>query len=138
MNQEKMELVSVLNRSLSAEYGALFLLPQHLASIKNTDLQGKLREIMEMELEHAEKTARIILSLGAKPVADFPQLRPRTGVREILEVHLEGERHAIELYTLAASKCQDPKLKEMLLQLKAEEESHQKTIELELARVKER
>ena len=92
MEKNREELLKLMNQSISAEYGALFLLPQHIAQVKDEDLKRQLRGIMEMELEHAEKTARIIFRLGGQPVADIPNFKPRKNLKEILDVHLEGER----------------------------------------------
>lgn len=132
---ESEALIGVLNQSLGVEYGALFLLPQHLARISDRVLQRHLRGIMEMELEHAEKTARIIIALGGQPTADMPNLRPRNSAREILKVHLAGEKRAIELYSQAAAQCPDAKLREILLELQREEEGHQRLIEADLAKL---
>ncbi|NIM06468.1 MAG: hypothetical protein GTO55_08655 [Armatimonadetes bacterium] len=135
MDKDRAELIDILNESISAEYGALFMLPQHMAQVKDADLKKKLQEISRMELEHAEKTAQMILALGGQPVADIPSLRPRNNLQEILEAHLEGERQAIDIYTRAAAKCRDPKLKEALLELKKEEEEHQRILEIAKARL---
>ena len=135
MDNETMELIAVLNKSLSYEYGALFMLPQHLAHISDPELKSKLRGIMEMELEHAEKTARLIFALGGKPNADLPNFTLRTTVKEILEAQLAGERQAIEIYDQAARLSKVPEHRKMLLDLMAEEEHHQEIVLTELAKL---
>jgi bacterioferritin (cytochrome b1) len=135
MDQNRAELIKILNESISAEYGALFVLPRHIAIVKDAELKQQLREIAQMELEHAEKTAQIINALGGEPTVDFPNLRLGSNTREILEIHLKGERQAIDIYTRAAAKCSEPNWREVLLELKTEEEAHQRTIEAALARV---
>lgn len=132
MDENRKQLLELMNQSISAEYGALFLLPQHIAQVKDEELKRQLRGIMEMELEHAEKTARIIFQLGGQPVADIPNLKPRKALKEILDVHLEGERQAIALYSKALSITDDPQVRSILEEIRAEEEDHQRTIQAAL------
>ena len=131
----KADLVRILNEAISAEYGALFLLPQHVAQVRDEETKRQLKLILEMELEHAEKTAQMIYQLGAEPKADLPQLRPRSGLREILDVHLAGEKEAIDIYTRAEAKCQDPVMRKVLAGMRGEEEGHLRLIERLLARL---
>lgn len=131
----KADLIRILNEAISAEYGALFLLPQHVAQVRDEETKRQLKLILEMELEHAEKTAQMIYQLGAEPKADLPQLRPRSGLREILDVHLAGEKEAVDIYTRAEAKCQDPAMREVLAGMRGEEEGHLRLIERLLARL---
>ena len=84
MGQDTGKLIQVLNKALGAEYGALWLLPQHMAQVQDEELQRQLRLIADVELEHAEKSAQMIYALGGEPNADLPQLQVRKGVKEIL------------------------------------------------------
>jgi rubrerythrin len=129
------ELIRVLNEAISLEYGALFLLPQHIAQVKDEELKRQLRLIQDMELEHAEKTAQMIYQLGSEPKADLPQLRPRSNVREILEAHVAGEKQAIDVYTRAEARATEPGMKKMLSELRSEEEGHLRLLERALGRV---
>ena len=129
------ELLGILNQALGAEYGTLWLLPQHMAQVKDEELKRQLRLIAEVELEHAEKSAQLIYQLGGVPNADLPNLRPRSGVREILEAHVEGERDAIALYTRAMGAADDPDIRKTLEGMRQEEEGHQRLLERALARL---
>jgi len=124
MQDVRAELIEILNRAMSAEYGALFLLPQHIAYVQDEATKRLLRLIADMELEHAEKTAQMILALGGEPTANLPLLQPSRNLRQILEMHLQGEREAIDIYALASAKCHEPAMRKILDQLKAEEEQH--------------
>ena len=135
MAEKREELIQVLNEVLSAEYGALWLLPQHMGQVKDEELRRQLQLIAEVELEHAEKSAQMIYQLGGTPKADLPQLRTRSGVREILGAHLEGERESIALYERAMEVTDDPELRKMLEQMKVDEEGHQRLLERALARL---
>jgi bacterioferritin len=136
MAEDRAKLLQTLNEALSAEYGALWLLPQHMAQVKDEELRRQLGLIADAELEHAEKSARMIYELGGKPNADLPQLRPRSGVKEILEAHVEGEKQSIAIYERAITLTEDPRIQKMLAEMKADEEGHQRLLERSLARVK--
>jgi len=129
------KLLRVLNQALAAEYGALWLLPQHMAQIEDEELKRQLKLIAEVELEHAEKSARFIYGLGGEPNADLPQLKPRKGVREILEVHVQGEREAIRLWQAAVQATEDPKLKKAFGEMVRDEQGHQRLLERALGRL---
>lgn len=131
----KTELLGALNDALGAEYGALWLLPQHMAQLEDEELRRQLKLIADVELEHAEKSAQMIYALGGEPNADLPQLRPRSGVREILEAHLEGEKEAIALYTRVLELTDDPKLRKMLENMRRDEEGHQRLLQRALSRL---
>ena len=135
MADARSKLLDALNEAISLEYGALFLLPQHIAFVQDDELKRQLRLIEEMELEHAEKTAQMIYALGGEPKADLPQLRPRQSVREILEAHVEGEKKAIEIYARTAGLADSPELRAKLEEIRKEEEGHLRIVQRALARV---
>jgi len=132
---ENAELIEVLNQALSAEYGTLFVLPRHMAEIADEETKRQLKLIAEVELEHAEKTAQMIVSLGGVPKGDLPNLQVRSGVKAILEAHLQGEKEAIVTYRRAVALCKDPAMREQLEGLQRDEEGHQRLIERTLARL---
>ncbi len=135
MADARMELVKTLNEAISLEYGALFLLPQHIAQVQDEETKRQLRLIMEMELEHAEKTAQMIYALGSEPKADLPQLQVRTSLREILEAHIAGEKMAIDVYTRAAARAEEGEMRAKLEELRREEEGHLRLLERTRERV---
>ena len=135
MPEEREELLEILNEALSAEYGALFLLPNHIAQVTDEETKRQLRLIADMELEHAEKSAQMIYALGGVPKGDLPNLKPRSGLREILEAHMAGEREAIAVYQRAAAKCRDPEMRKMLEGMKRDEEGHERLLARLLERV---
>ena len=135
MPDARTELIKTLNEAISLEYGALFLLPQHIAQVTEEETKRQLRLIMEMELEHAEKTAQMIYALGAEPKADLPQLQVRSSLREILEAHIAGERAAIDVYTRAAAQADRAEMRGKLDELRKEEEGHLRLLQRTLERV---
>ena len=129
VGDDRAELIEILNRALSAEYGTLFVLPRHMAQVTDEEIKRQLHLIADVELEHAEKNARLIYQLGGEPTGDLPNLQVRTGLREILEAHREGEREAIAIYEQAAAKCRDPKMRKVLEEMKRDEEGHQRLLQ---------
>ena len=135
MADQKEELLRALNAALGAEYGALWLLPRHMAQVQDEELKRQLQLIAEVEIEHAEQTARLIYALGGEPNADLPQLRPRKGVRDIIQAHIEAERDAIAIYDRALRVATDPEMRKTLESLRKDEEGHQRLLERALARL---
>ena len=135
MAEKHKELLEVLNQALGAEYGTLWLLPQHMAQVEDEELKRQLKLIADVELEHAEKSARMIYELGGVPNADLPRLKPRSGVKEILEAHVEGERAAIALYSRALEVAEDAEMRKLLEEMRRDEEGHQRLLERALARL---
>jgi len=135
VSEERQELVKTLNQALAAEYGTLWLLPRHMAQVKDDELKRQLRLIAEVELEHAEKTAQMIYALGEEPKEDLPNLRARSGVREILEVHLQCEQEAIALYDRACQFTEDIEMRKRLQEMRKEEEGHQRLLQRALDRM---
>jgi bacterioferritin (cytochrome b1) len=117
---------------------ALFLMPQHLARLHDDRLAASLREACGDELEHAEVTARIILSLGGLPKGDFKLLRPMSGAAEMLRYHIAGEKQVIDLYKRAIAKARRPEHQKTLRKLLADEEKHQGVFNRLLEQVEEK
>ena len=136
MSEKRQDLLKTLNQALAAEYGVLWLLPRHMAQVKDEELKRELGVIAEVELEHAEKTAQMIYALGAVPKEDLPSLRPRSGVEEILEVHLQGEKEAIALYDRACQFAEDADMLRQLQEMKRDEEGHQRLFQRALDRLR--
>ena len=135
VEEKREELVRVLNEVLSAEYGALWLLPRHMAEVQDEELRRQLHLIAEVELEHAEMSLAMIHQLGGRATADLPQLTARSDLREVLEAHVEGERQSIAIYERAMGLADDPELRKALAQMKAEEEGHLRLLERALERL---
>ncbi len=128
-------LLDVLNRILAAEYGVLWLLPRHLPQVHDEELKRQLRLIGDVELEHAEKSAAMIFALGQEPVNNYPNLHAGRDLREVLQIHLEGERQAIALYQEAMDLASDGDMRRQLEILRGEEEGHQRLIARALAQL---
>jgi len=134
MNQDQ-ALIEILNHAIELEYGALFLMPQHIARLGQSELAAGLRKAVRDELNHAEATASIIVALGGVPKADFKLLRPMETPEEMLRVHLAGEKQSIALYREAEMKASRPEHQRVLRRLLSDEERHQQMFTSLLARL---
>ncbi len=106
-----------------------------MAQVEDEELKRQLKLIADVELEHAEKSARMIYKLGGVPNADLPRLKPRSGVKEILEAHVQGEQAAIALYSRALEVAEDAEMRKLLEEMRRDEEGHQRLLERALARL---
>jgi rubrerythrin len=138
MSSKGEDLVGILNAAMVAEYGTLWLLPRHMAQVKDEELKRQLEGIAEAELEHYEKTIRMIHALGGRLAEDLPNLRVHSGLREILETHVEGEKQAIALYARALEVAKEPGMRRELEQMRADEEGHQRLLQRALDRLQSR
>ena len=79
------------------------------------------------------KTAELIRVLVAEARADLPNLQPRTDVKDILEVHLQGEHEVITLYEQARRVAEAPQVRKLLEGMKHDEGAHQRLLRAALA-----
>ncbi len=135
MPETRDELLGVLRQAMKMEYGALFVLPNYIAQVQDEELKREFRLIADVELEHAEKTAALILSLGGTPPLDLPQFTVRTGLRNILDAQIEAEKAAVEIYAKGAALTLDPEIKKVLSDIGREEEGHLALMQRSLARL---
>lgn len=124
MNQSQAVLVSLLNKAISVEYGALFVLPQHIAVVQDEEIKRQLRQIAEMEMIHAERTAQLIFSLGGEPTVDFPMLKPLMTLKEIIDSCVVGEQKSIEIYSQIIDHDQLGDKKPIIERMRNDEEGH--------------
>jgi len=122
-------LVETLQEALQAEYGALFVLPQHLARLEDEEMKRELKKIARDEMKHAEKTAQMLQQLSDEPFVDFPRDRPGSSLMEILEMHQRKEKEVIRIYKRAENLCQDAEMQKQLVELRCEEEVHLRTLQ---------
>ena len=98
----KEELVKMLNQALELEHAARI---QYLAHAEQVDglnsepIIARLKEIAEDEKKHEEMFREIIGSyLDGVPSMNKAESHAAKTTREILEVNLNDERHAVDVY----------------------------------------
>jgi bacterioferritin len=111
------ELIGVLNEAVSLEYTAAIQYNQHSMLLTGRDkrlfedfFQNSSRE----SLGHAKMWGDRIVYLGGVPKAEVGAIRQSTSVNEMLEMDLEIEKRAVEIYTRAHEVCKHDPTKYML------------------------
>jgi bacterioferritin len=111
------ELIEVLNEAVSLEYTAAIQYNQHSMLLTGRDrllFEDLFKSSARESLEHAKMWGDRIVYLGGVPRAEVGTIRQSTDVRELLEMDLEVERRAVEIYTRAHSVCRHEPTKYML------------------------
>src|SRR5262249_888340 len=95
------ELISVLNEAVSLEYTAAIQYNQHSMLLTGRDklLYEELFEHHAKEsLSHAKMWGDRIVYLGGVPKAELGSVQQSTDIIEMLEMDLEVEKKAVEIY----------------------------------------
>ena len=102
------ELTDVLNEALSLEYTAAIQYNQHSMLLTGREkllFEDLFRESSKESLGHAKMWGDRIVYLGGVPRAEVGTIRQSTDVTEMLEIGLELERKAVEIYSRARRVC---------------------------------
>ena len=102
------ELMDVLNEALSLEYTAAIQYNQHSMLLTGREkllFEDLFRESSKESLGHAKMWGDRIVYLGGVPRAEVGTIRQSTDVTEMLEIGLELERKAVEIYSRARRVC---------------------------------
>lgn len=104
----KEEIIGMLNEALELEHAAYI---QYLSHAEIPDGMGsekiieRLKEIAEDEKEHAETFRELIGAyMGGVPSMGMDKTRSANSINEILEINLEDEKRAVDVYTGMLSK----------------------------------
>ena len=101
-------LIAVLNEAVSLEYTAAVQYNQHSMLITGRD-KLLFEEIFEHHakesLRHAKMWGERIVYLGGAPKAEVGPVRQSTNIGELLEMDLEVEKKAVEIYSRAHQVC---------------------------------
>jgi bacterioferritin (cytochrome b1) len=109
----KKELVNMLNKALELEHAARIQYLAHAEQIDGLNAEpiiARLKEIAEDEKKHEEMFREMISSyLDGVPSMGMAETHPAGTVKEILEVNLRDEKHAVDVYTGIMTKIHDMK-----------------------------
>jgi bacterioferritin len=137
------KVIEYLNKGLRSELTAVSQYWLHYRLLEDwgyIDLAKKWREESIEEMNHADKfIARIIFLEGFPNLQELNPLRIGENVQEILEVDLEGEYEARNLYIEAAKYCDsvdDRVSMNLFEELATDEEGHIDFLETQLDLVK--
>lgn len=109
----KEEIIKMLNQALELEHAARvqYLAHAELVDGLNTEpLIARLREIADDEIKHEEKFMTLISDfLGGEPSMGMAETHPAKTVKDILNVNLKDEKHAVNVYTGIMEKIKEMK-----------------------------
>jgi bacterioferritin len=111
------ELIKILNEAISLEYTAAVQYNQHSMLVMGRDkllFEDLFQDAAKESLGHAKMWGNRIVYLGGIPKAEVAAIRQSTNVEEMLEMDLEIEKKAVEIYTRAHRACQHEPTKFML------------------------
>ena len=102
------ELIAILNEAVSLEYTAAVQYNQHSMLLTGRD-RRLFEEVFEHHakesLHHAKMWGDRIVYLGGIPKGEVNQIRQSSDTIEMLELDLEIEKKAVEIYTRAHKVC---------------------------------
>ena len=111
------ELIKILNEAISLEYTAAIQYNQHSMLVMGRDkllFEDLFQDAAKESLGHAKMWGNRIVYLGGIPKAEVAAIRQSTDVTEMLEMDLEIEKKAVEIYSRAHKVCQHEPTKYML------------------------
>jgi bacterioferritin len=110
-------LISILKEAVSLEYTAAIQYNQHSVLVMGRDrrlFEEFFRDSAKEALSHAKLWGDRIVYLGGVPTAEVGTIRQATELTEMLEMDLEIEQRAVEVYTRAHEVCKHAPTKFLL------------------------
>ncbi|HZO86405.1 MAG TPA: ferritin-like domain-containing protein [Verrucomicrobiae bacterium] len=135
---EHTELIGILNEAVSLEYTAVIQYNQHSVLVMGRDrvlFEDFFKDSAMESLQHAKMWAERIVYLGGVPSVEIGNVRQSTNVMEMLEIDLELEQRAVEVYTRAHRVCKHEPTRYMLENHIQEEDSDVEEIKKFLGKV---
>ena len=111
------ELIKILNEAISLEYTAAVQYNQHSMLVSGRDkllFEDLFKDSSKESLGHAKMWGDRIVYLGGTPKAEIGAIRQSTDIMELLQMDLEVEQKAVEIYTRAHRACQHEPTRYML------------------------
>jgi bacterioferritin (cytochrome b1) len=105
---EHAELIGILNEAVSLEYTAVIQYNQHSVLVTGRDrvlFEGFFKDSAKESLQHAKMWAERIVYLGGVPTVEVGDIRQSSNVTEMLEMDLQLEQRAVEVYSRAHRVC---------------------------------
>lgn len=102
------ELIAILNEAISLEYTATVQYNQHSMLLTGRDkilFEDFFKSSAQESLGHAKMWGDRITYLGGIPKGEVGPIRQSSNVLEMLEMDLEIEKRAVEIYTRAHRIC---------------------------------
>lgn len=127
---------AVIDFAIEKEEEAIEFYNGLASKVKNKEVEGELLKIARMEEGHRDKLKKLDVSSGAGidpvPVRDLKianylvEKEPTSDMswQDVLTVAMKREQAAMELYSDMANVVKDPVVKQLFMDLAAEEKTH--------------
>ena len=102
------ELIKILNEAIALEYTAAVQYNQHSMLLTGRDrrlFEEMFKEHSRESLGHAKMWGDRIVYLGGMPKPEVGPIRQSTDLNEMLQMDLEVEEKAVEIYSRAHKAC---------------------------------
>lgn len=102
------ELIKILNEAISLEYTAVVQYNQHSMLVTGRDkllFEDIFKDAAKESLSHAKMWGDRIVYLGGVPKPEVGAVRQSTDVMEMLQMDIEIERKAVDVYSRARKIC---------------------------------
>lgn len=102
------DLVKILNEAISLEYTAAIQYNQHSMLLTGRDrllFEDLFKDHSKESLAHAKIWGDRVVYLGGLPKAEIGAIQQSSDVTEMLEMNLELEKRAVEIYSRAHKIC---------------------------------
>lgn len=133
------ELIKILNEAVALEYTAAVQYNQHSMLVTGRDrrlFEDFFEDSSKESLAHARIWGNRIVYLGGIPKPEVGAVRQSADLTEMLEMDLEIEKKAVEIYTRAHRACQHEPTRYMLENHILDEDKDVEEIQKFLGRVK--
>jgi bacterioferritin len=122
---DKKQIITLLNKDLEGEHGALIQYLNHAYAIGEGDLACEIEAIAREEMRHLDWLAEVIVELGG----ELSLTRGKTNLTgkappAWMKNDVIAEEEAITLYKAHIKTISDPKIKRLLQRILSDEESH--------------
>jgi bacterioferritin len=111
------ELIEILNEAVSLEYTAAIQYNQHSMLLTGPDkllFEDLFKESSRESFGHAKMWGDRIVYLGGIPKVEVGQVRQSSDVTQMLQLDLEVEKKAVEIYSRAHEVCRHEPTRYML------------------------
>src|SRR6266542_1691429 len=102
------ELIKILNEAIALEYTAVVQYNQHSMLVTGRDkrlFEDFFKDSAKESLSHAKMWGDRIVYLGGIPKPQVGAIRQSTNLMEMLQLDLEVEEKAVEIYSRAHKAC---------------------------------
>ncbi len=122
---KKQEIITLLNKDLEGEHGAIIQYLTHAYAMGEGEMACEIEAIAREEMRHLDWLAETIVELGGKPSMKRGKMRTAgKSVSDWMKNDVLAEEDAITMYKEHIKAIGDPKTKRLLKRILSDEESH--------------